>query len=184
MTKQKERTIEEYIAIAKADIWVYVAVAIIILCVLLAICYFHEIPWYLAVLCDLLFFVGVLGRIEVYFSLKKIYQYLKNEKLLSKLGTIDFWNEKDYFLTENFMIVLLDGKVYVFSYQDIQSLTIQNQYYGRGIQNEYCCISTTEGDFSLLTYSTGIVGNQFFHLDSYLLKKNSNIQVLPSERKS
>lgn len=184
MTKQKERTIEEYIAIAKADIWVYVAVAIIILCVLLAICYFHEIPWYLAVLCDLLFFLGVLGRIEVYFSLKKIYQYLKKEKLLSKLGTIDFWNEKDYFLTENFMIVLLDGKVYVFSYQDIQSLTIQNQYYGRGIQNEYCCISTTKGDFSLLTYSTGIVGNQFFHLDSYLLKKNSNIQVLPSERKS
>ena len=41
-----------------------------------------------------------------------------------------------------------------------------------------------KGDFSLLTYSTGIVGNQFFHLDSYLLKKNSNIQVLPSERKS
>ena len=56
MTKQKERTIEEYIAIAKADIWVYVAVAIIILCVLLAICYFYEIPWYLAVLCDVLFF--------------------------------------------------------------------------------------------------------------------------------
>lgn len=184
MTKQKERTIKEYIAIAKADIWVYVAVAIIILCVLLAICYFYEIPWYLAVLCDVLFFVGVLGRIEVYFSLKKIYQYLKKEKLLSKLGTIDFWNEKDYFLTENFMIVLMDGQVYVFSYQDIQSLTIQNQYYGRGIQNEYCCISTTKGDFSLLTYSTGIVGNQFFHLDSYLLKKNSNIQVLPSERKS
>lgn len=47
--------------------------------------------------------------IEEYILLQKLtYQYLKKEKLLSKSGAIDFWNEKDYFLTENFMIVWMD----------------------------------------------------------------------------
>ena len=46
----------------------------------------------------------VLERINAYSNIKLIKAYLVNNNLIDKIGTIDFWNEKNYFLTKDYLL--------------------------------------------------------------------------------
>ena len=102
--EKKKLTLDEYIDIGKSDIIVYICVTFILLTIFLYIGIKYNVYYYL-------FFVGliVIGRsyerIETFVTLKQIKKYLTDNNLLDKIGNIDYWNERYYFLTDNYMII-------------------------------------------------------------------------------
>lgn len=78
-------------------------VTVILFLVLLYIDYKYNFYYYL--LFDLIMVVRIVERIDTYHTLKKIKIYLIDHNLLNKIGDIDYWNERYYFLTDNYMII-------------------------------------------------------------------------------
>ena len=101
--KNKKLTIDEYIDIGKYDIFVYIIITIILFIILLYIGYKNN--FYYILLLDIIMIIRIIERIDTYHTLKEIKAYLIKNNLLDKIGNIDYWNERYYFLTDNYMII-------------------------------------------------------------------------------
>ena len=55
-------------------------------------------------------------------TLKQIKKYLTDNNLLDKIGNIDYWNERYYFLTDNYMIIKQGKEIYSFKYSEIEKI--------------------------------------------------------------
>ena len=93
--KEKDISLDEYIAIAKGDIIIYSVVALIICTPLLY--GFIKTKVVLFIIFGLVPFFFAVQRVQTYFNLKKIRQYLIDNKIIDKLGKIDFYNDQYYF---------------------------------------------------------------------------------------
>ena len=119
-------------------------------------------------------------RIDTLCTLKKIKSYLIDNNLLSKIGNIDYWNERYYFLTDNYMIIKYNKIVYSFKYSEIIRIYKENNTkIGRRYSNsqEYLHIVTNDNDFKVLIASTILVGEDFKDISDYLIEKNQNIRI-------
>ena len=176
--EKKKLTLDEYIDIGKSDIIVYICVTFILLTIFLYVGIKYNVYYYL-------FFVGliVIGRtserIETFMTLKQIKKYLTINNLLDKIGNIDYWNERYYFLTDNYMIIKQNKKIYSFKYSEIKKIykesnLVLNKY---SKSQEYLHIVVGNNNFIILIYSTVLVGEDFKDISDYLIKKNPNIVI-------
>lgn len=176
--EKKKLTLDEYIDIGKSDIIVYICVTFILLTIFLYVGIKYNVYYYL-------FFVGliVIGRtserIETFMTLKQIKKYLTINNLLDKIGNIDYWNERYYFLTDNYMIIKQNKKIYSFKYSEIKKIykesnLVLNKY---SKSQEYLHIVVGNNNFIILIYSTVLVGEDFKDISDYLIKKNPNILI-------
>ena len=151
---------------------------VVIFLILLYISY--KINWYCFLLFDIVMVFATIGKINVYFNLKKIKKYLIDSKLIDKIGTIDYWNAKNYFLTDNYMIILSNGAISVFSYSEISEIFIET-YLELGrmscLQKYLHIVLNTNDEYKILIFSTSLVGEDFKDISQYLLNKNSNIKI-------
>ena len=90
----KENNINDYIKIAKTDIYVYIIILILISLILLFISY--KVNWYYLMIFCIAFPFTIINRILTYRNLKNIKNYLIENSLLDKIGKIVFWNEKNF----------------------------------------------------------------------------------------
>ena len=60
--------------------------------------------------------------VKKYHKLKKIDNYLMENKLVDKIGHIIFTDEKSYFLADNYLIVCLDKRILCFKYSKIEKI--------------------------------------------------------------
>lgn len=109
--EKKKLTLDEYIEIGKGDIIVYVIVTIILLAISLYVgikynFYFHII------FIGILMIGRIVERIDTLLTLKKIKSYLVENNLLDKIGNIDYWNDRYYFLTDNYMIIKQNKEIF------------------------------------------------------------------------
>lgn len=112
--------------------------------------------------------------------MKKIKKYLTENRLLDKLGSIDFWNEHHYFLTANYMIIIKNEIVYAFPYSEIERIDKKSNVHLRGSSSrveEYLYIMTKTNEFKVLISTTLLVGEEYRDISDYLLNKNPNIKV-------
>ena len=173
--EKKKLTLDEYIDIGKSDIIVYVSVTLILLIIFLYIGIKYNVYYYL-------FFVGliVIGRsyerIETFVTLKQIKKYLTDNNLLDKIGNIDYWNERYYFLTDNYMIIKQGKEIYSFKYSEIEKIYKENNLVinKHSRSQEYLHIIVGNNNFIILIYSTVLVGEDFKDISDYLIKKNPN----------
>jgi len=176
--EKKKLTIDEYIDIAKGDISVYVIVMVILFLVLLYIG--HKYNFYYYLLFDLIMVARIFERIDTYNTLKEIKIYLIDNNLLNKIGNIDYWNERYYFLTDNYMIIKWNGDIYSFKYSQIERIFKESnlELTGRKQSNstEYLHIITSDSEFKILTYTNVLVGEDYKDISDYLIKKNPKIK--------
>lgn len=176
--EKKKITLDEYIAISKSDIIVYASVTLILLAIFLYVGIKYNIYYYL-------FFVGLIiigrtyERIETFVTLNQIKKYLTDNNLLDKIGNIDYWNEKYYFLTDNYMIIKQNNKIYSFKYSEIEKIYKENNLVlnKHSKLNDYLHIIVGNNNFIILIYSTVLVGEDFKDISDYLIKKNPNIVI-------
>ena len=176
--EKKKLTLDEYIAISKSDIIVYASVTLILLAIFLYVGIKYNIYYYL-------FFVGLIivgrtyERIETLVTLKQIKKYLTDNNLLDKIGNIDYWNEKYYFLTDNYMIIKQGKEIYSFNYSEIERIYKESNLVlnKHSRSQEYLHIVVGNNNFVILIYSTVLVGEDFKDISDYLIKKNPNIVI-------
>lgn len=179
--KEKDISLDEYIAIAKGDIIIYSVVALIICAPLLY--GFIKTKVVLFIIFGLVPFLFSVQRVQTYFNLKKIRQYLIDNKIIDKLGKIDFYNDQYYFLTENYMVIFQNKKVSAFKYSDIKEMykTTKIRAKEYSTVEEYLNIVTQDNEvYRVLTFTISLVQEEFKDISDYLLNKNPKIKVKDS----
>lgn len=169
-------SLDTYIKESNADIFVYSFLFGIITVILLLICYKTHCYYYL--LIDIFSLNSVVLRVGTRFNLNKIEKFLVANNLLNKIGKIEYWNEKNYFLTENYVIILVGKKVRDFSYSDIVSISkekeVKSSRYSR--LDEYLVITLLNGEqYKILSYTTVLTNEKYKDISDFLLEKNGNI---------
>lgn len=173
----KEKNLDDYIKIAKTDIFVYIIMLILISLILLFISY--KVNWFYLMIFCIAFPFTIINRILTYRNLKNIKNYLIENSLLDKIGKIVFWNEKNYFLTDNYIITSEYNVTRLYKYDDILKiskrkntvLNLKNSYY-----EEYLIITFKDKEqIELLVYTTALVDEEFKDITEFLLNKNKNI---------
>lgn len=176
--EKKKLTIDEYINIGKGDITVYIIVTIILLSISLYIGIKYNFYYYM-IFVGILMIGRIVERIDTLLTLKKIKNYLIDNNFLDKIGNIDYWNDKYYFLTDNYMILKQNKEIYLFKYSEIEKIFKESyvelskpSYY-----KEYLHIIVNDDDFKILIYTTILVGEDYRDISDYLLEKNPNIKI-------
>ena len=174
---KKELRLDDYISIAKSDINTYIIATVIIFGVLLFIGY--KVDFYYILFFDLIMIFRILERISTYNNLKMIKKYLIDKDLVNKIEKIDFWNEKNYFLTSNYLVIVQHKSVYAIKYSDISKIYVETilNINRPGSYEEYLHIFSSNNEFKILTFSTKLVGEEFMNIKDYLLNKNDKIIV-------
>ena len=175
---KKKLTIDEYIDIVKWDIVIYVIVSVIVLLISLYIGVKYNFYYHL-IFIGIIIVIKIGERINTYITLKKIKSYLVNNNILDRIGNIDYWNERYYFLTDNYIIIKHGKVIYSFKYSEIER--IYKESYTRlgkhSYSQEYLHIVTDDNDFKILIYTTVLVDEDYKDISSYLMEKNPNIKV-------
>lgn len=176
---RKVKEIDDYVNEAKTDIYVYIIVAIILFLILLYIAY--KVNWYYLLLFHIFFLFSLLNRIIIHNNLKKIREYLIKNKLINKIGKIDFWNENNYFLTEKYMIMIENNIVNCFSYSDIISIRKEINYsfnsHSSNFPDYLYIVLNNNMEYKILIFNTCLTSEKYCDISSYLLNKNKDIIV-------
>ena len=176
--EKKKLTIDDYIDIGKGDITVYVAVTIILLAI--SLWFGIKYNFYFHLLFIGLIMIGrVSERIDTLFTLKKIKRYLVDNNLLDKIGNIDYWNDRYYFLTDNYMIIKQKKEIFSFKYSEIERI-FKESYFElskHSYSQEHLHIIVNDNDFKILISTTVLVGEDYRDISDYLIKKNPDIIV-------
>ena len=178
MKNEKKRTIESYVEEAKTDIFRYFCVYLffIIGIILLAI-KLQAIFIYLIILPFIYFFIN---RILVYKKVIRINKYLNTNGLKEVGQNILFWNNDNYFLTEEYFIILNKKVVDVFSYQDIKTIQKQTEYHisKHSHIDEYLILKLkNEKSYSILICSNLLTISNNIDISKFLLSKNKDIEI-------
>ena len=176
--EKKKLTIDEYIEIGKGDVTVYIIVTIILLAVSL---YFGiKYNFYIHLLFIGLIMIGrIWERIDTLLTLRKIKTYLVDNNLLDKIGKIDYWNDRYYFLTDNYMIIKQKREIHSFKYSEIERIFKESyvELSKHSYSQEHLHIIANDNDFKILISTTVLVGEDYKDISDYLIKKNPNIIV-------
>lgn len=173
----KNKTVDEYVNIAKTDILVYIIMLTLITFILLFISY--KVNWFYLMIFCIAFPFTIINKILTYRNLKNIKKYLTENSLLDKIGKIFFWNEKNYFLTDKYIITSEYNITSLYKYDDILKiskrkntvLNSKHSYY-----EEYLIITFKDKEqIELLVYTTALVDEEFKDITEFLLNKNKNI---------
>lgn len=118
------KTFNDYLLEVKSDMILYFVILAILIGVLIILYMLYGVQGAICFIFLLLaHLIFTLDKITSYRNILKIEKYLIDNKLENKIGNILLWNEKNYFLTDNFMIIVKKNKVNCFSYQDIKSIS-------------------------------------------------------------
>ena len=162
----------------KFDITVYIIVTIILLAVSL---YFGiKYNFYIHLLFIGLIMIGrIWERIDTLLTLRKIKTYLVDNNLLDKIGKIDYWNDRYYFLTDNYMIIKQKREIHSFKYSEIERIFKESyvELSKHSYSQEHLHIIANDNDFKILISTTVLVGEDYKDISDYLIKKNPNIIV-------
>ncbi len=182
---EKRKTLKDYILISKSDIVVYFVITIILFFLLLFISI--KTHCYVYLFFTLIMILFSAAKVEAYFNLKKIKKYLIQNHLINKIGNIEFWNERNYFLTDIYMIIVYKRKVFCFNYSNIDKIFTEIKFSNSAAEDsidEYVHIILKNGkEFEVLTWSTCLVMDEFKNLSDYLLNKNPKIVLVNKKRK-
>lgn len=175
--KNEQKSIDEYIKIARGDVDIHLLVAIVLFLILLYISYKNNFYYFLFVEMFQLF--RVISRIEGYINIKKINKYLIDNNLINNIGKIDFWNERNYILSEEYMIIKIKKDISIFKYSDIKKIYKKTHLeMGKNSKyEEFLTIVTNNDEFEILIYTTIMVEEEYKDISEYLLDKNPDIII-------
>ena len=193
MKKKNDRreTLDDYISIAKTDVYVYLVVTLISLTVWILTFIKQNEVWYIKlffiVVLTLCFFgAWFIGKIRAYYNLNKIKKYLIVNGLIDKIGKILYWNEEYYFLTDNYFVIYQNKKTTAFLYSDIKEI-YKTYDYSVGHNSHYSeklvIILKNNKEFSVIIYSTLLFNEEMKDISDFLVSKNKNIIISDKNRK-
>lgn len=176
------KTLNDYIKEAKDDMVLYFIILGILIVVQIILYILYGIPvaicFLFLVLAHLLF---TTDKITSYNNVLRINKYLISNQLENKIGNIIFWNEKNYFLTDNYLILVKNFKVHCIDYKDIKTISkrIEIKFNKHSGTNEFLTIELKDNKkYDILIWTTFLVGEEYIDISEFLIEKNSKIEVI------
>ncbi len=175
----KASIFESYIKENKNDITVYLIVLIIVSIVLFIIGKITN--FYYILFLDIFLISALLSRVNARKNIKQIEKFIYDNKYDEKIGKIEYWNEFNYFLTENYIILLENKMIEVIPYNKIKSICYENKinlgYIGHIDRNLYVILENGN-KYKFLVHSTLLVNEKTKDIGIYLQTKNKNIEII------
>ena len=173
--KSKHKSFDEYINDKKWDI--IIRVIIFILIIPLIIYFIPSFDFQLMIYAIFVFIlIDYLHVYNYYIDIKK---YVINNNLIDRIGNILFSNNLNYFLTDNYIIIIKENMINCFEYSEIIKLYKTRKInWGRmSSYSEQLHIVTLDREYSITIYSTSnsIVNEDQYDISEFLLEKNPNI---------
>ena len=178
----ENKELTDYIVEAKYDLILYLILLVVFVIGLLLIFIYLWTPYYILTIFPLLHLFRTINRYKTYKNILKINSYLKENKLIDKIGKIDFWNEYNLFLTENYMIVIYNKEIKVFKYSEINEIFKETDLKVRAHNNSdykellHIILKNNE-EIIVLIYSLALYEPEIKDITDYLLQKNKNIII-------
>lgn len=176
------KTLNDYIKEAKDDMVLYFIILGILIVVQIILYILYGIP---VVICFLFLVLAHLlfttDKITSYNNVLRINKYLISNQLENKIGNIIFWNEKNYFLTDNYLILVKNFKVHCIDYKDIKTISkrIEIKLNKHSGTNEFLTIELKDNNkYDILIWTTFLVGEEYKDISDFLIEKNSKIEVI------
>ncbi len=159
-------------------------IALVSLVIMIIYLYCNHKSCYFPIFLILLFIFEIINNTRRMNNFKKIQEHLIENGLEDKVGKIEICNNIDYVIAENWMIIVVKGKVFSFSYTDIERIVKKAEYrfHPNYSYQEYITVVLKNGKFfRLLSYSTDWFGQKNIDLAKHLLEKN--IEIIVQEEK-
>ena len=170
---------EKYINENKNDIIVYFIVLLVITIVLFIIG--KVINFYYILLLDIFLVNALLSKINVKGNLKQIENYIYDNKLDKKIGEIEYWNDCNYFLTCNCIILLENKLINIIPYNKIKTISYENKITLSKISHiDRILYITLDNNkkYNFLVHSTLLVNEKTKDIGLYLKSKNDKIKII------
>ena len=138
--KPTKKSLNDYIQEAKSDVILYFVILGILILALIILYILYGTP---VAICLLFLVLGhltfTIDKIISYKNVLKINKYLINNQLETKIGNIVFWNEKNYFLTDDYILLVKKFEVNCIDYKDIKILSKRMEIKPSGV-NEFLIV--------------------------------------------
>ena len=169
--KSKHKSFDEYINEKKWDI--IIRVIIFILIIPLIIYFIPSFDFQLMIYAIFVFIlIGYLHVYNYYIDIKK---YVINNNLTDRIGNILFSNNLNYFLTDNYIIIIKENMINCFEYSEIIKLYKTRKInWGRmSSYSEQLHIATLDREYSITIYSTSnsMINENQYDISEFLLEK-------------
>ena len=102
-------------------------------------------------------------------------------ELINKIGKIDCWSEKNYLLTENYVIIVSDNMVNCFKYDRIKKIRKQVEYNFKTRYSNFpdylYLILNDDTEYKIEITEISIMSKKYCDISSYILEKNKAIII-------
>ena len=171
---------EKYIDENKSDIIVYFVVLVVVTIVLFIIV--KLTGFYYILFLDIFVINAFLSKITVKRNLKQIEMYIYDNKLDKKIGEIEYWNDYNYFLTNNYIILLENKLIDIIPYSKIKSIYYENKITLSKINSHidrflYITLDNNK-KYKFLVHSTLLVNEKTTDIGAFLKSKNDKIKII------
>ena len=180
--KSINKTLNDYIKEAKFDMVSYFIILGILIVVEIILYILYGKPVAICFLFLVLaHFLFTTDKITSYNNVLRINKYLISNQLENKIGNIIFWNEKNYFLTDNYILLVKTFKVHCIDYKDIKTISkrIERKLNKHSGTNEFLTIELKDNKkYNILIWTTFLIGEEYKDISEFLIEKNSKIEVI------
>lgn len=174
----KKKKVDEYILETKTDIYVHIVMTVLIFLILLFVSY--KVNWYYLLIFDAVFALCIIEKIKTYNNVREIVNSLKDNKLLDMIGKVEYWNEYDYFLTENYMIIIRKHIISCFKYESIRSIKRELRINRGKVKKPDLLHIMLEDDSNhyVIINNNGVMRQEkSIDITNYLIEKNKKIKI-------
>ena len=177
------KTIDDYIKNAE-NFFLFPFILLIVLLIIILVTKYYLLLFFVFII--LIYFADSLVEKDNIYKIKK---YLIQNDLIDKIGNVYFWNEKDYMLTDNYFIIVLNNKVNVFKYEEIEKIykkifwgdeEVKTRHYLSKVPvYEYLYISLKSNkNYRVLIWSSHNQNEKLMDISEFLISKNPKIKKL------
>lgn len=185
MFNEKKIGFEKYISVVKKN--TYICFIVVIITFFILLCISLKFEYYLLLILNALMIYILFKKGGIYYSVKRIKNYLIKNNLINKIGNIEMAIENLYFFTEYYMIVSSKISILCFKYSEIEKIymeylnkiDISMRDYNR-VESYLCFVLQNGVEFKILIETANFLFNtnkNYCDIRNYLLNKKPNIII-------
>ena len=127
--------------------------------------------------------IKAISKLFVYFNIKRIISYIKNEEF--NVGNIIFWNESDYLLTDNYLVIINKNTINCVDYADIEKIYKEVEWKINrkriSMKELLHIISNDDEEYVIPTNNLNLSNKEIRDNGDFILSKNHKIKDITNK---
>lgn len=187
----KNKTIDDYLIKTKYNLILYIILSILLLIVNVIVYIKFDLNTsntlivlhYMLLILFSFTIIKAISKLFVYFNIKRIISYIKNEEL--NVGNIIFWNESDYLLTDNYLVIINKNTINCVDYADIEKIYKEVEWKINrkriSMKELLHIISNDDEEYVIPTNNLNLSNKEIRDNEDFILSKNHKIKDITNK---